>query len=136
MPYQAKIFLLNLTPKELFPWKISHICRCAFNNAIVIFFSSFLSQAFVSNVASDSKYQTDFHFTTALQKVRIIFKRWYLMEKDMKHFSSNLELLPEISYPKSLWHLYKIVCGQIPGSPHIRQYHKISGNSRFYRGPT
>ena len=29
--YQAKVFLLNLAPKELTPCKISHICRCAFN---------------------------------------------------------------------------------------------------------
>ena len=31
MLYQAKISLVNLTPKELTPCKISHICRCAFN---------------------------------------------------------------------------------------------------------
>ena len=28
------MFLVNLTPKELTPCKISHICRCAFNNEI------------------------------------------------------------------------------------------------------
>ena len=33
LSYQAKIFLVNLTPKELIPCKISHICRCAFKNA-------------------------------------------------------------------------------------------------------
>ena len=31
LSYQAKIFLVNLTPKEITPCKISHICRCAFN---------------------------------------------------------------------------------------------------------
>ena len=31
MSYQAKIFLVNLTPKELVPCKVSHICHCAFN---------------------------------------------------------------------------------------------------------
>ena len=31
LSYQAKIFLLNLTPTELAPCKISHICRCTFN---------------------------------------------------------------------------------------------------------
>ena len=31
LPYSAKIFLVNLTPKELAPCKISHICHCAFN---------------------------------------------------------------------------------------------------------
>ena len=30
MSQQAKIFLVNLTPKELAPCKISHICRCVF----------------------------------------------------------------------------------------------------------
>ena len=30
LSYQAKIFLVNLTPKELTPCKISHICPCAF----------------------------------------------------------------------------------------------------------
>ena len=29
LSYQTKIFLVNLTPKELTPCKISHICRCA-----------------------------------------------------------------------------------------------------------
>ena len=31
LSYQAKNFLVNLTPKELAPCKISHICRCTFN---------------------------------------------------------------------------------------------------------
>ena len=30
LSYQAKIVLVNLTPKELTPCKISHFCRCAF----------------------------------------------------------------------------------------------------------
>ena len=30
LSYQAKIFLVNLTPKELAPCKISHICCCTF----------------------------------------------------------------------------------------------------------
>ena len=34
LPYQAKIFLVNLTPKELTPFKISLICRCAFHLSI------------------------------------------------------------------------------------------------------
>ena len=31
--YQAKIFLVNSTPKELTPCKISHICHCHFKEA-------------------------------------------------------------------------------------------------------
>ena len=34
MSYQAKIFLVNLTPKELTPYKISHICCCTFNSRL------------------------------------------------------------------------------------------------------
>ena len=30
--YQAKIFLVNLTPKELTPYKISQICQCTFKD--------------------------------------------------------------------------------------------------------
>ena len=30
--YQVKIFLVNLTPKELTPYKISHIWRCTFKD--------------------------------------------------------------------------------------------------------
>ena len=30
------MFLVNMTPKELTPCKISHICRCAFNIAVLI----------------------------------------------------------------------------------------------------
>ena len=30
LSYQAKIFLLNETPREVTPCKISHICRCDF----------------------------------------------------------------------------------------------------------
>ena len=32
LSYQAKCFFVNLTPKELTPCKISHICRCAFKS--------------------------------------------------------------------------------------------------------
>ena len=31
MSYQTKTFLGNLTPGELTPCKIFHICRCGFN---------------------------------------------------------------------------------------------------------
>ena len=31
MSYQSKIFLVNWTPRELTPCKISHICCCNFN---------------------------------------------------------------------------------------------------------
>ena len=30
LSYQGKIILMNLTPKELAPCKISYICHCAF----------------------------------------------------------------------------------------------------------
>ena len=34
LDYQAKNFLVYLTPIELAPCKIFHICRCAFNDIV------------------------------------------------------------------------------------------------------
>ena len=35
LSYQAKIFLVNLTSRELTPCKISHICHCAFKVGLI-----------------------------------------------------------------------------------------------------
>ena len=38
LSYQAKIFLVNLTPKELTPCKISHICNCTLISKVQFFY--------------------------------------------------------------------------------------------------
>ena len=35
LSYQAKIFLVNLTPKKLAPCKIAHTFRCAFKELVI-----------------------------------------------------------------------------------------------------
>ena len=56
LPYQAKIFLVSLTPKEFTPCKISHICHCTFN---VLSFSFTFSFSFAFSFTFSSSWLFD-----------------------------------------------------------------------------
>ena len=56
LSYQAKNFLVNLTPKEFTPCKISHICHCTFN---VLSFSFTFSFSFAFSFTFSSSWLFD-----------------------------------------------------------------------------
>ena len=51
-------FLVNVTPKELTPRKVSHICRCAFNFRGVNQAESFMSGSYFSQLHRSAHKKT------------------------------------------------------------------------------
>ena len=51
-------FLVNVTPEELTPCKVSHICRCAFNFRGVNQAESFMSESYFSQLHCSTNKKT------------------------------------------------------------------------------
>ena len=62
LSYQAKIFLVNVTPKERAPCKIPHICRCAFKKGEYVKFRPAIVQTdvFSKLILSTQKNYEDY----------------------------------------------------------------------------